>query len=167
MARGLGCIEFADGTLRYFVHCETAGSIFPPLFESGRAARTAYERIGVDGLCALSANSRDIEIVKLAAESGWPHPDWAWKFDGYGLATREAVLQRAPVYRLPDALRLQLQGGVVHVDREVDGGFDGCYDSRLCSDSGNYEPDARPFGFQDGFGTGVTFCPDCAALLVR
>lgn len=169
MARGLGCVEYADGTRRYFVHCETSGGIYSALFDSPAVAQATYRQVGI-GMSKLQRTDRQVEIVKFARLSGWDDDnEWEWQFKNYGLATKDAFLE--PLHDYYHIRRLQLVNSTVHVAQQIDGGFSGQYDVPICDleregAACDYNPDAKEMAYEDWFGKPLNLCPECAAALI-
>lgn len=169
MARGLGCVEYADGTRHYFVHCETAGGIYSALFGSPAEAQATYRQVGI-GMSKLIRTDRQVEVVKFARMSGWDDDNTVeWKFERYGLATKDAFLE--PLHDHYHYRCLQLVNGSVHVAQQIDGGFSGQYEVPLC-DLGregsfyDFNPEAKEFAYEDWFGKPLNLCPECADALI-
>ncbi|NKA72541.1 hypothetical protein GO285_01416 [Ralstonia solanacearum] len=157
-------MEYSSGKRRYFVHCETAGAIFPPLFDSAVKAHETYREVDVRGLSKMRGHDSHVEVVKFALISGWQFDEGAsWPLNAYGLATRDAFLD--PLWMRPDC-RFQLVDGVVHIAQEVDGGFDGYYDVPICAPESQYNPNAEALVYIDGFGRELNLCPHCVAKLI-
>lgn len=170
MARRLGCVEYADGARRYFVHCGTSGCIFRSLFDTPASAHATYSEIGLDGLIKLRGLDRQVEVVKFARLTGWDS-NYAWEFDGYGLATRDDFLEPlGDSYGYQGSRCLQVVDGVVHLAEEIDGGFGGSYDVPIChlqddNCTSNFNPEATGFGFAEWFGRPLNLCQECISVL--
>lgn len=167
MARVLGRIEYADGTLRYFVHCETAGASFRPLFNSAEDAYDTYRIVGVRGLGAIPCHSRDVQVVKFAMGSGWEINDKedGSAVDAYGLATVDAFLY--PLTAYSDGRYLQGAGNVIHIAKEACGGMDGNYHAPICAPNSSYDENAKLAPLSEGFGRRLNLCPCCVTALIN
>lgn len=173
MARGIGCIEYADGTRRYFVHCETAGAIFPALFCSPAAAQGMYRQRGLDGLTSALSVDRKVEVVRFARLSGWDDENrFNWKFEQFGMATQDAFLEPlSDSWAWGRRRSLQVVNDIAHVAEEIDGGLSGQYDVPLCDlrrkeASCGFNPDANKFEYSEWFGKPLDLCPECASALI-
>lgn len=170
MARRLGCLEYADGTRRYFVHCGTSGCIFRALFATPASAHATYSEIGSDGLIKLRGQDRQVEVVKFARLSGWDDA-YRWEFEGCGLATRDDFLEPlSDLYGYQGRCCLQLVDGLVHLAEEVDGGFSGNYDVPVChlqdnNRASNFNPEATEFGHAEWFSRPLKLCEECVSVL--
>ncbi|MBN3761210.1 hypothetical protein [Burkholderia sp. Ac-20365] len=169
MARSLGCIEYRDGTRRFFIHCETAGAIFSPLFESAQTACDTYRQVDVEGLGKIASTDRAVQVVKFVLMSGWQlNPEKQnFEFHRYGLATQDAFLwpHETGAYVRP-IRRLLIDGAQTHVSEEVDGGFGGSYDAPICDLGSAYVASAVEMGFEEGFGKAPQLCPQCIETLL-
>jgi hypothetical protein len=171
MARGLGCVEYANGTRRYFVHCETTDGIFSRLFDAPAIAQATYRTLGVDGLSRFLCSNRQIEVVRVARLSGWDESgEHQWTFDTYDLASQDRLF-----WSIPDQFGtrrcLQSANGIVHVTEEYDGGFDGLHDAPLCllryADVGlKYQLDDKVDLIENWFGKCWHLCKRCTDALI-
>jgi len=169
MARGLGCVEYSNGLRRYFVHCETSGGIFPPLFDSPKEAQETYRQLGVD-MCDRPKTDHEVVVVKFARISGWDDNNtWQWKFDRYGLATGDTFLE--PRSDDQNFRCLQLVDNTIHVAERIDGGFSGQYEVPRCDlereDAAcDYNPHAENLSYEESFSKPMSLCPECSQLLI-
>lgn len=169
MARGIGCVEFADGMRKYFVHCETSGGIYSTLFSSPKEAQASYRRIGAESTATIKTD-RQVAVVKFARASGWDDDNsLQWEFDRYGLATKEAFL--GPMHEHESYRCIQLVDNTLHVGQMIDGGFGGQYAAPICEierdgAACDYNPDAKEYAYEEMFGKPLCLCDECAGLLI-
>lgn len=169
MGRILGKVEYGDDSKpRYFIHCDTAGSSFSPLFADARMVWSIYDSGGAGGLYkSMPRESNCVRVIRKTLAFGrefGPNAD-PNRDVRYGLATDDRLL--TPIEQYGGArYSLFRHDGILHVAMEVDGGFSGVYDESICDDQRSPDGWAERFGFEDFYGKPLPLCRHCAVRLI-
>ncbi|WP_175011440.1 hypothetical protein [Burkholderia lata] len=171
MGRNLGRVEFGDGEPdRFFIHCNTAGWSFSPLFADPADAWRVYDadERGEALHRAVPMSSAVIRVVRKSLAHGRSFgPDGA--ADGeplFGLATTDRLLYPLSSGFEERPLCLLMVGGVLHVASDADIGFGGVYEHPLCEESWTWNAADQRLSFDQMFGQALDLCPRCAAALL-
>ncbi|MDR8092955.1 hypothetical protein KPB05_36470 [Burkholderia gladioli] len=169
MGRVLGRVDYGDGeTLRYFIHCDTAGSSFTPLFADEHTAWNAYDAGGSAALhVAVPPVSTKVWVIRkmLAFARSFRNDE---QLNGpvlFGLATADRLL--TPIQQYGEVWRSLLQhDGVLHVAERGDAGFFGVTDEPICGERwSSFERD-KVFNFEEFYGQPLPLCASCVARLI-
>lgn len=168
MGRILGRVEYGGKIApRYFIHCDTAGQSFPPLFAEPQAAWKAYDDGDVDGLYAsVPSESSMVRVVRKTLA-------WGRSFDidgkpyghvRYGLASADRLLTHTEQSCEPKYAFLR-RDGLLHVAIEVNDMM-GSYDEPICTEQ--WRPNAADvrLPFEAFYARDVELCPQCVAKLI-
>lgn len=162
MARSLGLAQWADGTVRFFIHCDTANHSFSRLFVTADEARDAYRAGGIE-ILKSPRKATDLQVVRIVLSR-------AWDFDGqeeheYGLATGDSLIH-SPTDDYADPCGVLELNGVLHLSKTTSGGFDGHYDYAMCDANVDYNPKASPHRLEEAYDRHKQLCPDCCAKVL-
>lgn len=161
MGRIVGKIEKESAAEpRYFIHCDTAGFSFPALIpdlDAARAARSIHDAEGHKAVEALyPARSKSVQVVRMV----WPYQE-----PRFALATDDRLLW--PRSSDDWGYSFLEHDGVLHIAKNVYGGFDGDYDEPICVTTPRLPlPGEKSLGLSELFGKELTnLCPHCASKL--
>jgi hypothetical protein len=170
MGRILGRVEYSTGgSNRFFIHDDTTGWSFPPLFANPAAAWDAYDRGEGQALRdAVPKRSAVVMVIRkvLALGHAFDANGETDRGPSYGLATEDRLLY--PLSSGYEEARTSFlkAGGVLHIAEDVDGGFSGNYDHPLCAERWNWSKGDEPVAFEDLFNQPLDLCPHCVAALI-
>lgn len=169
MGRVLGKIEDGMGQIQYFIHCDTVGRSFRPLFNTPDEAWAAYDAAESPGLyAAVPAKSKTIRVVtKTLANGRFFGKDSLGERDiDYGIATEDRLICPLQLFD-ENALTLMQIQGVLHLARYIDAAFMGGFYSPICNAAYQYSEKDEVVGLVDFHGKPINVCPCCIEQACR
>lgn len=170
MGRILGRVEHGAGKPnQFFIHDDTSGWSIQPLFADPAAAWDAYDRGEGQALRdAVPKRSTLVTVIRkvLAYGRAFDANGETYRGLSFGLATEDRLLYPLSSGFEEDRMCFLASGGVLHIAREVDGGFSGVYDHPLCAALWEWSNADERVAFEELFEQPLNLCPHCAEALI-
>jgi hypothetical protein len=168
MSRILGKVEDGNGESQYFIHCDTGGSSFGPLFATPALAWLVYDKDGLDGLYTASpAISRDLRVISKSLAYGreFSSDGKTYGEPVHGLATADRLL--SPFTQYEQELSFMQFDGVLHLATHIEIGFGIDCDVPLCDKGRDLNESDEHFSLEHFFGKPIVLCEKCIAEIMN